>query len=89
MNDNLGLIAYITTILVHENAQNRGIGRMLLEKTESYCVTNGFKSIRLEVNKKNDKAIRFYLSNGFVLLTENKESSYYMQKDLTTRFIKS
>ena len=58
---------YITLICVHIKYQSYGIGGMMLNYVAS-CTGESDKlydTIALEVNKKNGKAHRFYLKQGF------------------------
>ena len=58
---------YITLICVDIKYQSHGIGGMMLDYvTSNTCESDKlYETIALEVNKKNGKAHRFYLKQGF------------------------
>lgn len=53
---------YIEGIFVSEEAQSQGIGKSLLD-----FVKERKKSLRLSVYEKNERAVRFYQREGFVI----------------------
>lgn len=53
----------------------------MLKGCEDICVSNGMLYLDLEVRKNNNNAIRFYENNKFYI-TEEKEDSYMMRKNL-------
>jgi len=64
------------TVMLHQlyvrpGAQGRGVGGLLLDEIES-CFPDADK-VRLEVEEKNEKAVAFYLAQGFSAVgrTEN------------------
>lgn len=81
-NDHTSKRAYITSVLVSEELRGKGIGKRLLEECQRYCVDNGFKIIRLEVNKDNLPAISLYKKYGYISY-DFKGKSIYMEKILT------
>ena len=52
-------------ISVSSDARGRGIGGRLLEEVESYAISHGFESIRLDVIDTNPDAKRLYERKGF------------------------
>ena len=61
---------YIEGIFVSEEAQSRGIGKLLLNHAK------GRKSaLRLNVYQKNMRAIRFYQREGFKILREGMDEA--------------
>ena len=42
-----------------------GLGRLMLDYATDVCRAAGFKKLRLNVNKHNERAISVYLKNGF------------------------
>lgn len=48
--------------------QNRGIGSLMLGKAKELARERGFSRLRLNVNRRNGKAIRAYLRNGFAAI---------------------
>lgn len=84
MNDYDSLVAYISLLVVNSKYQNRHIGKTLISKIVSRLYECNFKSVKLEVDKKNSNAIRFYLKNGFTVCDET-EKSYFMILNLMER----
>lgn len=75
-----GGFAYISLIWVSDNHQKKGIGATMMEllsKEVSTCV----KSIRLEVRKNNEKAMRFYKSSGFLSI-EDSDKKILLEKTI-------
>lgn len=56
----------ILSIAVDPKTQSQGIGRKLLDYSESFARSNGFIRMNLTVAMDNDQAIRFYEHNGWV-----------------------
>jgi len=67
---------FIYDIFVKEEFRGRGIGRILLEKAESYCREKGYSKILLMVSINNAAAIKLYDKMGF------KAEEMYMGKEL-------
>lgn len=65
MNNN-----YIEGIFVKKAVQSKGIGKQLLNHAKE-----GKATLRLSVYQKNKKAIQFYLREGFVIQSENKDNN--------------
>lgn len=80
-NNQKDLIAYISMIAVHTDYRGKGIGDELLNFAMTNCKRKGFQLCRLEVNKKNAKALALYKKNGFSILSES-ENVYLMQKKI-------
>ncbi|MFA5015602.1 MAG: GNAT family N-acetyltransferase [Actinomycetota bacterium] len=59
-NDHNSNIAFITTMSVAKLYQNKGIAKSLMLEAIKYGKEHKFNKIRLEVNKRNEKAIVFY-----------------------------
>ena len=66
--------AYITMIAVKKQYQKRGIGQELLDTAIDLATRKQMKSLKLEVDIKNTKAIRFYEKNGFAHTEEKSKS---------------
>lgn len=64
-NDILDKTGYLSTIVVSQKYQGKGIGRILLLKCLDDCRRKGMIRCRLEVRKENLRAIRFYKAKGF------------------------
>ncbi|WP_353096032.1 N-acetyltransferase [Tissierella praeacuta] len=56
---------YIAGIFVSNEAQSKGIGKQLLDH-----VKDTHSKLSLQVYKKNDRAVRFYLREGFTISSE-------------------
>ena len=52
--------AYLLT-----KCHGKGFGRMMLDYASDACRAAGFRRLRLNVNKHNERAIAVYLKNGF------------------------
>lgn len=69
-NDLITYTAFLSMIVVSSNYQGMGIGQLLLNKTIEICRENNMKHLSLEVDKNNNRAIHFYIKNGFVFLKQ-------------------
>jgi len=67
---------YVYDVFVKEEYRGRGIGRILLEKAESYCREKRYSRILLMVSVGNQAAISLYDNMGF------KAEQTYMAKTL-------
>ena len=56
---------YIYDLFIREEIRGKGIGRILLEKAESYCRERGYSRILLMVSVGNQAAISLYDNIGF------------------------
>ncbi len=81
--------AEILFIGVDPKLQNRGIGKILLDKIVKNALLCGAKKIWLEVRQSNDKAIEFYKKNNFLYIQIRKnyfhdppENALIMKRDL-------
>lgn len=81
-NDYENRIAYISMIGVISKMQGRHIGSQLLDKCIELAKREGMYFIKLEVYKKNEKAIEFYKRKGFKAQTKSSEEKIYMVKDI-------
>ena len=73
--------SFLTQMAVNPNVNKKGIGTALIEKCIEVSKEKGKKKIRLEVYKKNWRAIRLYEKNDFHL-EEQGENWVYMIKNL-------
>ncbi|RDY30039.1 N-acetyltransferase [Lachnotalea glycerini] len=55
--------SYIAGIFVAEDSQSQGIGKQLLDYVKSK-----HKELSLQVYQKNERAVRFYLREGFTII---------------------
>jgi ribosomal protein S18 acetylase RimI-like enzyme len=67
---------YIYDIFVKEEFRGKGIGRILMERAESYCRGKGYPRILLMVSTSNKTATKLYSRVGF------KAEQVYMGKSL-------
>jgi len=74
----------IIGIAIEKQFQNRGIGTKLIEKGASFARKNKKKSLSLEVDENNLKAISFYKKNKFVVT--NVRKNYYKNSDAYIMF---
>lgn len=74
--------AYISLIAVRPKFQKLHIGKRILKYCEDISRSYDIPNIRLEVDKDNDIAIRFYTANGYVWFEDKSENSFYMNKYL-------
>ncbi len=81
-NDLETKMAYITLIAVKPIYQGMHIGRNLLYACENLAKQSGMRCIKLEVSKKNYKAIAFYKKFGFEKMKQQNQNSIYMIKQL-------
>ncbi|WP_148705586.1 GNAT family N-acetyltransferase [Methanosarcina siciliae] len=64
-NDYSGKIAFISCISIIPEYQGTGISQKLIDFSIEHSRKKGMKSIRLEVDKNNTRAINFYKKNLF------------------------
>lgn len=81
-NDRNKHLAYLTQLAVKPKAQNRNIGKLLLDACIDTSKNNGMTELKLEVINSNITAINFYKKNGFELCGESSIYSKYMIKKL-------
>ncbi|MBY7144822.1 GNAT family N-acetyltransferase [Virgibacillus sp. NKC19-3] len=58
-------VAYISAIAVTSAGEGKGIGKMLMDKAEKWCLDKECKQIVLDVFKANDHALHFYKHFGY------------------------
>lgn len=69
--------AYISMFVVRNEYQGMHIGSEMMARSIQLAKECGMEKIKLEVSKKNEKAIGFYKKKGFKII-EELEKSYYM-----------
>lgn len=90
--DNAGIIAiyvnnislkeaFVSMIAVKQKYRNRAVGITLLKRAESIAYIWGMEYMNLKVAKENQRAVDFYLKNGYTK-REDLEYSCAMQKKL-------
>lgn len=71
---------YIPLICIYPQYQRRHLAQLLIKIISQY-EKSGFKSIRLEVAKTNNKAVAFYLNNSFEIM-EDRGRKFLLEKHL-------
>ena len=69
-------IAYLSRFSVLPEAQNLGLGGLLLEKVKIECAQLGIKTIALHTASKMRSTVSFYLKNGYYIHSISKDSDY-------------
>ena len=83
-NNNLNTYeAFLSMIAVSTECEGQGIGSKLISEVENLCINSGMKVIKLEVNSNNEKAINFYLKNGYEIL--KRDEKILMKKELNNK----
>lgn len=77
-NDFKNKNAFLSMIIVLKEYQSMGAGGILLKHIIEECKSEGMENLLLEVDKKNEFAIKFYLKKGFVFLEKETENSRFM-----------
>ena len=62
--------SYIAGIFVAEDSQSQGIGKQLLDYVKSK-----HKELSLQVYQKNERAVRFYLREGFTIILKQVDDN--------------
>lgn len=66
--------AFLSMIVINSKYQGQGYGQQLIDYLFLDCKNSGMKTLSLEVNKYNNKALKFYRKNNFVKESESKNS---------------
>ena len=77
-NDKKDKTAYISLIAVDPQDRKSGIGKALVNEVAKTSKESGMDIITLAVSKKNQNAVLFYKSLGFMMSDYVMEESYYM-----------
>lgn len=72
-NDKKSKIAFITLVLVDQEARGTGLGKILTHTALSIMKRRSFKLCRLEVKKTNAVALKVYRDLGFYVACEGDE----------------
>ena len=86
----LGDTAKLHKVYLLTSCHGKGLGRLMLDYASDACRAAGFKRLRLNVNKHNERAISVYRKNGFVTVESVKNDigggffmdDYVMEKRL-------
>jgi len=68
---------YINNIAVNTEVRGRGYGTKLLAYTIDEARSQGYRSLELDVTHVNEGAIRFYLRNGFAIVSESGSAELF------------
>ncbi len=80
-NDFSSKRSFLSMIIIRNEFQRKGVGTVLLNGMETFCIENGFKEIFSEIDDKNIKSQSFFYKNGFVLTDQKGEgTSFYLKK---------
>lgn len=71
-DNNPGLIAFISLLIVHEEYRHHGYGTVLLDYGLNLMKKHGMKKIQLEVDPLNHAVIAFYEKNGYRVETQDE-----------------
>ncbi|MEA5004680.1 MAG: GNAT family N-acetyltransferase, partial [Christensenella sp.] len=69
-------VAYLSRFSIDPEAQNLGIGGLLLEKVRIECLSMGVRAITLHTASKMRSTVAFYLKNGYYIHSISKDSDY-------------
>ena len=69
-------IAYLSRFSIDPEAQNLGIGGLLLEKVRIECLSLGVRAITLHTASKMRSTVAFYLKNGYYIHSISRDSDY-------------
>lgn len=70
--------AFLSMIVILKEYQSMGAGGVLLKYIIEDCKRVGMDNLLLEVDKKNEFAINFYLKKGFVFLNKETKDGRFM-----------
>ncbi len=76
----------IVSLAVKEELWGQGIGSELVSHAIAFAKDNGNKTLSLEVDEKNDRAVSFYKKMGFEVTNVRKK--YYKDNDAFVMFLK-
>ena len=57
--------AELDNMYINEEYRRFGIGTLLINEFKKYCKENNVQNIKVTASAKNNKAINFYMKNGF------------------------
>lgn len=81
-NDTENKTIYLTIIAIHPAFQRQGFGTAVINYLEQFGKEKGMRRIKLEVDKENTGAIRFYRKTGFQITEEASGESFFMEKEI-------
>jgi len=72
--------AIVDGIVIKSELQNRGTGRILMDKTQEWAITKGATSIELNVYEFNETAISFYERLGYQTFSRKMSKELNLNK---------
>ncbi|TNE58690.1 MAG: GNAT family N-acetyltransferase [Alphaproteobacteria bacterium] len=78
----LGEGDYLWHLYVHPDQFRKGCGTILLEAAEAEIRTRGHDKVSLDVLAGNQRALSFYLAQGFVVSGQDADGHVLMEKSL-------
>ena len=78
MEPDEGFCAYNLEVHVSPKNRKKGIGAALLSALERIAIEAGASCLKLTCSKKNEGALHFYDSHGFVLDPDNPDDSFHV-----------
>ena len=85
-NDEVSRCAYLSFIAIYRKYQGRGYGTKLLNCVEDKAKKNNMRILKLEVFKKNKRALAFYIRNNYIQIDETIDS-YILERQIITRCV--
>jgi GNAT superfamily N-acetyltransferase len=82
-----GGAAYLQNLLVSKTAREKGIGKLLLEKSEAFAKKKGCHIVYLKTSEKHTEAMRLYKKQGYRMAGKLRNlmfhfTWYFFVKDL-------
>ncbi len=74
---------YISNIAIYPEFRGKGLGRELIQKAEEDAKRKHSKKVVLDVEKENNRAIKFYKELGYIKV---KEFTVYLEKEKVLYF---
>ncbi len=74
--------AYITNISIHPEYYGTGLAKNFMNFCLNDLKEKKFKSVKLEVNRENVRAITFYRKFDFSIVGESNRNGYYMRSTI-------
>lgn len=84
-NDEVSRCAYLSFIAIYNKFQGQGYGAALLSCVEEKAKQNNMYDLKLEVFKKNKRALVFYNRNKYIQIDETIDS-YILEKKIITGY---
>jgi ribosomal protein S18 acetylase RimI-like enzyme len=78
---------WVTDVVVGRPLRRQGLGRKLVAAAEAWGVNRGLRRVIVEVQSKNQPAIRMFLKMGYEFCGYNDQ--YYATRDVALFFARS